>query len=247
MELHTKYTQLLAEWNISFEKFMNAKGKDLDSRELRGAVLLKIQHTTIKIMADISPSDMDETRSCQEVANDPNAFLPLDASFITIVKLCRSLISAAELDAKAGKFTLTFSIDTGVIAPLYYVCTHSQSKEVREAALELLVRCHRREGMWDSQATARMVKEFWLHEERHKVLQERSVSDTGIAIALSEVLDLEMYDGMQWEWRWKVPKDSSTSLNPNRPITWTEALEDEKVFEGFYEHSDSVAGQLGGS
>ncbi|KAG9244158.1 hypothetical protein BJ878DRAFT_567806 [Calycina marina] len=194
----------IREWNEAFDNFMNAHGAKLDSKQLRGAVLLKIQTTTIGILARAVPNDAGDGRSVEEVANDPAAFTGRDAEFNdaefnNVVTLSKTLISAAELDAKMGKPSLSFSTDLGVIAPLYYVCTHCQNDSFKKHALELLARCPRREGMWDSNTTAQIVREYWVFEDKHILLQEKA----GEKKPLSEMLDLEVYDGMHWEWKWK--------------------------------------------
>jgi hypothetical protein len=173
-ELHARYSSQLSQWANTFEKFMTAKGRSLSSKELRGAALLKIQHTCVKIMAHSSVPDITDERRIAEIHNEPEIYISLIQDFQTIVMLSRSLIAAAEQDAKAGKASLTFSTDLGIVAPLYYTCTHCSDMPIREAAMELLKRCPRREGMWDGERTGVMVEEFWAIEERHKLLQKEN-------------------------------------------------------------------------
>lgn len=243
MELRETCARNNSLWNTAFENFMNEHSAKLDSKQLRGAALLKIQHTGIKIMADSAPSLLGDDRSQQEVHNDPAAYSKLENDFETIVKLSKSLISAAELDAKNGKPSLSFSTDMGIIAPLYYTCTHSTSKSTRAKALDLLSRCPRREGMWDSQRSAQIVREFWVCEDRHKMLEQ----EAGEVLPLSELLDLEMYDGMHWEWRWKDPGSTGLSTGSTPPVLWGGEVEDQIWFEGrkwpvFEELGDEAGG-----
>jgi hypothetical protein len=169
-----KYTSELSSWNIAFEKFMVSKSKDLNSRELRGSALLKIHHTTAKIMADSSPG-MGDMRAVVEALNVESSLGYLDDIQI-VINLSTSLIAAAEQDAKNGKPPLTFSSDLGLIGPLYYVCITSPSVSIRRTAMKLLLRCPRREGMWDSVLVAQMIQQFWdlkaAHEEQ---AQEKGV------------------------------------------------------------------------
>ena len=214
-------------WIRAFESFMNSHSSKMDSKQLRGAVLLKIQNTGIKVMANAAPTSHEDDRSQQEVHNDPVYYARQEDDFETIVKLSNTLIAAAELDAKHGKPSLSFSTDMGIIAPLYYTCTHSTNKSTREIALKLLLRCPRREGMWDSQRSAQIVREFWVCEDRHRMLEQES----GGIMPLSEMLDLELYDGMNWEWSWKSPETTAApteSPTESPPVVWAEAVQDEQ-------------------
>jgi len=152
---------------------MVSKSKDLTSREVRGAALLKIHHTTAKIMAGVRP-DMSDMRAVFEPVN-AEKFLEYLDDFQTVINLSRSLIAAAEQDAKNGKPPLTFSSDLGLIGPLYYICINCPTASIQTTAMELLLRCPRREGMWNSVLIAQMIQQYWDVEARHKEAQEMGV------------------------------------------------------------------------
>jgi hypothetical protein len=73
------YAKLQA-WNPAYEKFMVAKSQSLTSRELRGAAVLKIHATVVKIMAECSPAEGDG-RPTDEVMNDRGTFEPFTNDF----------------------------------------------------------------------------------------------------------------------------------------------------------------------
>lgn len=152
---------------------MVSKSKDLSSREVQGAALLKIHHTTAKIMAGVS-LDMSDMRALFEAVN-VEKFLEYLDDFQIVINLSRPLIAAAEQDAKNGKPPLTFSSDLGLIGPLYYVCINCPTVSIRTTAMELLLRCPRREGMWNSVLIAQMIQQYWELEARHKEAQEMGV------------------------------------------------------------------------
>ncbi|KAF7896841.1 uncharacterized protein EAF01_009244 [Botrytis porri] len=164
-----KYTSQLSHWNLAFEQFMSSRGKDLTSREVQGAALLKIHHTTLKIMAGMCPDISDLTVVVGLL--DSDRFLKYLDDFQIIIDLSKSLIAAAEQDAMNGRPSLTFSSDFGFIGPLYYVCSHCPDMSIRETAMELLLRCPRREGMWNSTLVAQMIQQFWELGARHKESQ----------------------------------------------------------------------------
>ncbi|KAH8595583.1 hypothetical protein B0O99DRAFT_622188 [Bisporella sp. PMI_857] len=199
LALHLRYAERLRQWKKSFEKFMVTYSKYLSSKELRGAALLKIQHTCVTIMADSTPLDMEDPRPLELVSNSPDSFLRLENDFRMIVDLSRSLISAAELDAKEGRSSLRFSAEMGVVAPLFYVAQHCTNREVGQAAIKLLEHCPRREGMWDSAMAIKIVKQLWDIEDCYAPSQSNPLD----AKSTHKLVDLEVHDGTNWEWKWK--------------------------------------------
>ncbi|TVY19380.1 putative transcriptional regulatory protein, partial [Lachnellula arida] len=168
--MYEKYSAQLRDWNLAYENFMNAHSHSFNSKQIRGAALLKIHHTTAYVMAACNPS-IDDCRSMGEALNCPTTFTKFTKEFMTVINLSRSLITTAEQDARNGITPLTFSTDLGLIGPLYYVAGKCRIPHIREEAVELLGRCPRKEGMWDSVATTNLVRELWEVEERHNALQ----------------------------------------------------------------------------
>lgn len=222
--LHEKCRNKFASWYTAFKRFMEAKSVNFTSREVRGAAMLKIQYTTASIMANAAPPTMEDHRPVADVTSDPARFVPFLGDFENIVKLSRSLIAACEADSRSGKPSFTFSTDLGVVGPLYYCCVKSPDHTIRLAAMELLMRCPRREGMWDSVTLERLVRGYWAIESRHEALQEEIINDMGQPVALSRLLDLVFEDGMKWEWRWKEMALRNRQAVPR--YTWAEVLQD---------------------
>jgi hypothetical protein len=150
-------------------------------------------------MADSTPLDMEDPRPLELVSNSPDSFLRLENDFRMIVDLSRSLISAAELDAKEGRSSLRFSAEMGVVAPLFYVAQHCTNREVGQAAIKLLEQCPRREGMWDSAMAIKIVKQLWDIEDCYAPSQSNPLD----AKSTHKLVDLEVHDGTNWEWKWK--------------------------------------------
>ena len=187
------YSAQLLAWNSSFSAFMSLKLHVLTPLQIRGATLLKIHHITATIMGRCVP-DPTDPRRIVAAANDPVIFSRSTNDFQTVVSLSQSLVAAAEQDIQRGNGRLagglTFSADMGVVAPLYYVCIKCTDVPLREQAIELLGRCPRREGMWDSALGVRMIREFWEMEEVHRQLRQGMVK-------------LVLEDDGRWEWSWR--------------------------------------------
>ena len=201
-----KYNAQLYFWNLAFEKFMMAKSREFSSKQVRGAALLKIHHTTAKIMASITPA-MNDLSAMSEAVNTTERYMEYVDNFQIIINLSGSLIATAEQDANYGKPSLTFSADLGVIGPLYYTCIKCPIFSLRKAAIDLISRCPRREGMWNSISITKMVEEYWAMEARHRMAQEtgEDVDEFGFPVPLGETVNLIFMDGMRWEWKWKDP------------------------------------------
>ncbi|KAG9236647.1 hypothetical protein BJ875DRAFT_371617 [Amylocarpus encephaloides] len=211
-ELLRNYAAKIMDWNRSFEKFMSLHSPSFTSRQVRGAALLKIHHTIVRIMSDVAPSMRDQ-RAIAEATNDAQQYTHFNHDFQIIINLSRSLITAAEQDARHGKPALTFSSDMGIIGPLYYVGVKCQVPSLKREAMDLLQRCPRKEGMWDSVTAVNLVHQFWEMEERQRALNTRHLGDESIDVPLNEVVDLVFYEGGEWQWVWKelVP--------PNQPLS----------------------------
>jgi hypothetical protein len=240
-----KYSAQLRDWNLAYEKFMNAKSHSFTSKQIRGAALLKIHHTTAYVMAACNP-ELDDYRAMAEALNCPTTFKRFTNEFQTIINLSRSLITTAEQDARNGKAPLTFSTDLGLIGPLYYVGVKCRIPHIREEAVELLKRCPRKEGMWDSVAAVNLTRAFWELEERHNAIQQGGADEPSLAIPLHEVVDLVFYDGGQWEWKWKdlsVATSPGSSLGAHHRMetvavsphnNWCDMLEDQSLFQNTF-------------
>ncbi|APA10623.1 hypothetical protein sscle_06g053930 [Sclerotinia sclerotiorum 1980 UF-70] len=201
MDLYVQSRSQLDAWKVSFENFMKSKSHTFNSKQLRGAALCKLHYTTVHIIARVSAPDLDDPRILRNSCNDPKKSAMFEPEFQVVVSLARSLINAAEEDAKAGKPPFTFSTDLGLIAPLYYTCIKSPSESTRRQALELLLQCPRKEGMWDSSSTVNLVRGFWNLEEQlmYRPTEVYPVSER--LVQMSEVVNLIFNEDMKWEWK----------------------------------------------
>jgi hypothetical protein len=70
----------LQPWNPSYEKFVTTKSQSLTSKELRGAAILEIHATIVKVIAEASPSEVDG-QPTGEVMNAHATFEPFTNDF----------------------------------------------------------------------------------------------------------------------------------------------------------------------
>lgn len=217
---YEKYADQVAAWGSVFGNFMSSRSEKLNTKELRGAALLKIQHTAATIMATSLRPDPHDPRPLAKVVNAPNKLRSFLPEFQTIVNLSRSLVTAAEADARSGKPPLTFSTDLGIIGPLFFCCLKCPHESVRAAALELITKCQRREGMWDSATIARLLRAYRMLGSQHRAQEEGCEGGFSPEEPINEFFDLVFRDGMKWEWRLK---DSTRRYGNTMPgYSWTD-------------------------
>jgi hypothetical protein len=142
-----QFFSMLQAWPRKLIAFLLEPNLDLPSRDLQTAALLRTHWLlfTIIIEGTISPVKF----------SSPNFF----SKFQKIVALCKSIV-AAENTAKPPQF----SIDMGIICPLYFTGLNCRDPDIRRQVLELLA-TPRREGMWDSQVATYILNQTIAQQE----------------------------------------------------------------------------------
>jgi hypothetical protein len=203
LPLYDKYSKQLADWSKAFERFMEVGGSKLSCKQLRGAAMLKLQHTTASIMANVCPPCLKDPRPRAQILAEPGIFVPFLRDFEAIIQLSRSLIAVSEEDRRKDK-SLNFSVDVGIIGPLYYCGLLCPDDTLRIAAIDLLHQYPRREGMWDSTSLARLVRGYWAVQEKTNAPQNFFINGKGDTASSEGIAELVFEDGMKWEWRWRA-------------------------------------------
>lgn len=142
---------ILEGWKAVFDVFILQSSSKMGSRELGGAILLQIHY----IAAWIAIS------SCHSRLQ--SVFDEFKPQFEKIVSLAKSLLAAGETEGSCVGRT-NFWVDMGVIGPVYLVASRCRDPFVRREAVEIL-RLPRREGAWDSEATAKVADRIIALEE----------------------------------------------------------------------------------
>ena len=98
-----------------------------------------------------------------------------------------ALIEAAEIVVSTQPSDIarpTFSLAAGIVAALYVCATHCRDPTIRRRAIDLLYRCNRREGAWDSRLAAQVAETIMQIEETSaaRLLKD---SDPGKNITIS--------------------------------------------------------------
>ena len=130
------FLSMLQTWSRKLDAFLLDSKVNLRNRDLQAAALLKIHWLvcTISIEGIITPTKF----------STPD----FTAKFQKIVTLCKSIV-VVENAAKPPQFSMEY----GIIGPLYFTALNCNDPGIRRQVLEVLT-TPRREGMWDSQIIA---------------------------------------------------------------------------------------------
>ena len=131
-----QFLSMLQTWSRKLDAFLLDSNLNLHNRDLQAASLLKVHWLVCTITT--------------EGVLTPTKFSTPDftAKFQKILALCKSIV-AAENAAKPPQFSMEY----GIIGPLYFTALNCRDPDIRRQVLEVLS-TPRREGMWDSQVIA---------------------------------------------------------------------------------------------
>lgn len=142
---------MLEGWKAVFDAFILQFSSRMGSRELGGAILLQIHYISAWIAISTCHSRLQ------------SVFDEYKPQFEKIVSLSKSLVAAGDTEGSSFERT-NFWVDIGVIGPVYLAATRCRDPVVRRQAVEIL-RIPRREGAWDSEATAKVADRIIALEE----------------------------------------------------------------------------------
>jgi hypothetical protein len=138
---------MLQAWSGKLDAFLLESNLNPLSRVLQAAAVLRVYWLLFMIIVEGTISLMK--------FSSPSIF----TKFQKIVAICQSIATATNV-AKPSQF----SVDLGIVCPLYFTGLNCRDPTIRQQVLELLA-TPRREGMWDSQITIHILKQAIAKEE----------------------------------------------------------------------------------
>lgn len=143
-------------WFAAFQAFLQNKGKLLDSRGLRAARALEINHSLWTMFLEIGNFDA--------IVNE-TAWDKFTGYFTKIIELASLIVKPCSRDEITRLHEPEFSLDTTIVSPLYVVAHRCRDPVIRRKAVTILYASPRQEGVWDSFLTARAVERLINIEE----------------------------------------------------------------------------------
>jgi hypothetical protein len=157
LEAQANHRAQLERWLMTLNAYLTNYSVRMGSKELRGAVVLKIHHITCKILLEATLYDHE------------TGFDELIDEFGRIVTLAETLNKIPSL-TKAPGIKPAYSFGWGILPSLYYTAVRCRDPIIRRKALALLSASPRREGVWDSLILASIVR--WVIGEEESDLDE---------------------------------------------------------------------------
>lgn len=150
----------LSYWLEVYESSMATLQPQLSARDLLGFQLLRVYHKMAEIIADCALDGQNET-----------VFDACTSDFAFIISSINDILSSADPisrhDAAAGLCSPTFSytVDMGIIPPLYFTALKCRAIEIRQQAIRLLESACYQEGLWNGPLMAIAAREVMRIEE----------------------------------------------------------------------------------
>jgi hypothetical protein len=147
------HARLLSEYSDVFEDFVAHNSHDLNARALNSIRTLKVQQLIMYMMlhADRITTTEDETTW--------DHFIP---QMEEIVSLSAAVIAES---ARIDNLGPTFTLDGGIVVPLFLVASKCRNKVLRRKAMDLMASQQRQEGLWDSKLVGRVMERVVAIEE----------------------------------------------------------------------------------
>jgi hypothetical protein len=149
----TPYLDLLRSWSAAFDAYVEENETHATVKEREGVKLLKIKRCLAILSFQPKRTEIDD-----QIAWDP--FTPMYSEIIT---LASTFVRGPPLSPLSSN--KTFTMDSGVIGPLYDVAASCRDPILRRQAIFLLKTLSRQEGAWDSDLAARVAERVIAIEE----------------------------------------------------------------------------------
>lgn len=167
-----QYEACFDRWCTAFSRFEESRGDSLTTKERIGLKLLNMhKQNTMMYLEYVNVCEMERY---SDIA-PPFSWDKFNAQFAEIVSLAASIVDANDTGSPtATSVRPSFSLDNGIIAPLYEVATLCRDPVIRRRAVQILRSAPRQEGVFNSHLSA-MVAEKIIEIEEAAAL--KAVSD----------------------------------------------------------------------
>ena len=136
-------------WLVAYRAFLQKHGRSLDGRKMQAARTLEISHSLAMMYLKVSTTYSN---------NDVTAWDWFTEDFEHIVDLATLILKSSNGDKFTKNRGPDFTLDMGIVAPLFVVASKCRHPIIRRKAVALLYAAPRQEGIWDSVLTARVAE-----------------------------------------------------------------------------------------
>lgn len=201
--------KLLPHWTTSFDNFVASNKDHFNSKARQSIGTLRVQQNLLEIMLN---EEQFSTPNNEPVWED---FMP---QMERVVSLAESVVSES---ATTGDLNPTFSLDVGIVVPLFVVASKCRNKTLRRKAIELLACQQRQEGLWDSQLVARVLAHVVAIEELgFENIRGEDIPDWARVFEIDAAFDIEGRRARVTYWRLKDQTPESKKYITEELLTW---------------------------
>ena len=130
----------------------------MDSKALKGAAVLKINHRIIAL-------DLEYDYPGQDAVQSSDRWDPHSRDCEEIVDLASCIVKAHNDRSDDRSQKPIFSMDQNIVFPLFNIAYRCRDPIIRRRAIALLYSSPRQEGLWHSIITARVAEKIMMMEE----------------------------------------------------------------------------------
>lgn len=168
---------LFHKWSAAFQAFLEKNVSTMNSKALRGAMVLKLSARVGVMHLKIASFQLVHEQTCWD---------QLQSTYEELVDLATAVIDSQRAADREISQKPIFQMDHGIIAPLFVVAHKCRDPYLRRRAITLLYCAPRQEGVWDSILTAR-VAERVMNLEEEGLGEVRCAADVPDRARISDV------------------------------------------------------------
>ena len=194
LETAEKFQSIFGQWSAAFRAFLEQSASNFDSRDVKAAAVLGISQRFAAMHFD---------SNVMAVPAEQISWDKYRADHEEVVSLAATILEASPTTTgEASQGVPSFSIDMGIVAPLYSVAHRCRDPVIRRKAISLLAATPRQEGVWNSILVARVTQRIVEIEEggllgmdsRQNVPEDARISDNKIEIPeWARISDVEVH------------------------------------------------------
>lgn len=178
-----QYEACFDKWCTAFARFEESRGDSLTTKERIGLKLLDMRkQNTMMYLEYVNACEMGRYSN----AVPSFSWDKFNAQFAKIVSLAAWIVNNQDCGSpSATPVRPSFSLDNGVIAPLYEVATLCRDPAIRRRAVQILRSAPRQEGVFNSHLSAMVAERVIEIEEAAALKAVSDYSDFPLKSALS--------------------------------------------------------------
>jgi hypothetical protein len=142
---------IFSQWSAAFSAYLKTHRASMDENEKKGVAMLEIQQEIGFLSLQLGRTYFDDQTLWDH-------FIPL---FNQIVSLAAEIL---DFGSKSRRYP-TFSLDMGIVGPLYEVASRCRDPVIRRKAISLMKSRCMQEGIWNSILTAKVAERLVEIEE----------------------------------------------------------------------------------